>query len=198
MAIVTLADAKTHLNITSTTNDDELTRFIAAAQSVVENEIGSVDPVQYTEVHNGGSPVIVTYHAPVISVDSLSEYAGNTVYALTNQPVGFSTSPWGYTLDDPLSGRITRRGAGSYPMPFLGGENAVTITYTAGRTTVPASVQLATLIIIAQLWQTQRGTASLPTLGGGDMSGTPVSTLIPAMAAELLEGSGMQRVPGIA
>ncbi len=200
--IVSLDDVKTHLNmsLSGTTNDLELARFVDAATGIVEGVIGSVTPTTYTnEPHNGGSTSIITYHQPVISVQSVTEYTGNTVWSLTNQAVGASTDNYGYTLDDPLSGRITRRGSASYPVRFLGSQDDVLVTYTAGRLTVPSTVQLAALIIIDDLWsQTQRGTA--PPIPGGpasDVAQPGTSGGIPSLALELLEGSGMARVPGI-
>lgn len=197
--VVSLQDVKSHLNMSGSENDDELYVYLDAATNIIEGLIGAVVPTQYTEVHDGGRTSIITYHQPVQSVDSITEYIGNTTWTLTEQPVGQSINAFGYTLDDPMSGRITRRGAGSYPQPFVGGAGTVSITYTAGRETVPPAISLAALVIIGNLWQTQRGAAALPSPGSsGDVAVSGMAGALPSLAMDLIEGSGLMRVPGIA
>jgi hypothetical protein len=196
---VTLADMKDHLNIRSSSDDFELLGFLAAGLSVVEGLVGSITPTSYTESHSGGSVSIILYHQPVISIDSVTEWWGNGLFTLSSQPLGGGVSDqYGYTLDDASSGRLTRRMTGGYPFPFIGGTNSITVTYTAGRTSVPASIDLAQKIITASLWTSQRGTAALPPMGG-DMQAVPVGGggQIPSLALQLIEGSGLMRVPGI-
>jgi hypothetical protein len=196
---VTLADMKTHLNMRSTADDAELMGFLAAGLSIVEGLVGSITPTSYTESHSGGLTSIILYHQPVISIQSITEWWGNGLYTLTSQPLGGGTSDaYGYTLDDPSSGRLTRRGAGGYATPFMGGAGSITVTYTAGRVSVPSSVDLALKIIVANLWTTQRSAAALPSMGGGDTFQPPgMSGGLPRLALDLIEGSGMMRVPGI-
>jgi hypothetical protein len=75
--------------------------------------------------------------------------------------------------------------------PFFQWLPQVNITYVAGwGTSVPAAFGSAARIILAHLWESQRGPASLPGLGGGDMATLPgFGFAIPNMAAELLDGA---------
>ena len=194
MAIVTYEDVKAHLNLTDDRNAFELQRFIDAATNVVEQQIGPILPVSYTETQNvGGFSTLVLNHAPVQSVQSVTEYTWGVAQVLTSQPLGFTpTTTLGYMLDS-NSGIMVRRSSG-FQANFYG---PVTVSYTVGRATVPAAVQLATLIIVAHLWQTQRGSSPLPSLGG-DVA-PPVGQVagIPALALDLLKGFDT-RLPTIA
>lgn len=208
MSLVTLADAKAHLNIPSsagTTYDTELQGFIDAAQPVVEQLAGPVVPRVITgETHNGGRDRIVTYNSPIISVQSLTEYVGASAFTLTAQPLGSTTSNYGYEIVDSNGGVIVRRSAAGMPVPFQGDFNSVVISYTAGYSTLPANVRLGALELIRHWWQrsqqaARRGFRSAP--GGNDDVGVMVGNfLVPNFVAELLTStpSSPSRLPGIA
>ena len=81
-------------------------------------------------------------------------------------PLGVSSSVYGYTLDDPVSGKLTRRTSGGFISPFIGGRQSVVIVYVAGQAAVPADIRLAALEDIRGLYQqTQQGGRG--SLGGG-------------------------------
>lgn len=140
--IVTLAELKAHANIPAgnTTSDVELDLLRLAAQEAVEGLVGPVVWRSFTETvrHSGG--VVVLRHAPVAEVTSFTA-AGTAVT--------------GYTLDGP-AGLLTGVTA----------SGDLSITYSAGRSTVPPAIKVATLIIGRHLWDTQRGNApsALPTV----------------------------------
>ncbi|MFD0902336.1 head-tail connector protein [Actinomadura sediminis] len=175
--IVSLSDAKKHLNIpaTSTTDDAELRDFVLAATAVVERYVGAVARREHVETFDGGRPDLVLSHAPVLSVSAVVE-DGETVAAS------------GYALDAP-SGVLRRvlAGAGSC---WRGGVGGVEVTYLAGRTSVPANVSRAALIIVKHMWDTQRGSGgSRPLLGESEaVALNPGGTgyAIPYRALELL------------
>jgi hypothetical protein len=159
-------DVKAHLNITKAINDDELTLMLDSASENVVKLVGSFDAEAVTErvTANGGTVVLARRPASGVS---LADSSGSAV-------VGFTVnSAAGLLYDVP---------------PTC---SPLTATYTAGDGVVPASVTLATVIIAAHLWKTQRGPAS----SSGPLAATPdddLSTVpglgyaIPTLALELL------------
>lgn len=195
--IISLDDAKKQLKITRDDSTEELRTWLGATTDVVEHYVGAVVARTYTEVHNGGGIHLTTYHAPIISVAAITEFIGTTVYALTNQPVGQSVNPYGFTVDNALGGIITRRTSASLPSAFMPGVGNITITYTAGRPSIPYAIQAAARLIVQHLWTTRRGAMPLPGPGGAEVSVVPgIGYAVPTKAVELLER--YQRVPGIA
>lgn len=153
---------KQHLNI-SDASLDEAMLWAEAASEVVQAIVGPVNPVEVTEtVVASRSGVVLLSRSPVISVTSL---------------LGAS-DPVEYTLDSEagiLSGV-------RYWAPM-------TVTYTTGRSNLPAAVLGATLIITEHLWQTQRG--NTPTAGAlpvDPTTGVPIGLgyAIPNRAMDLL------------
>lgn len=161
---VTLTDVRTHLNYPnpgSTSSDDgELQGFLDAATEVIVGEIGDVVGTNYTDTvitwdrgrwvggWANGNAVLTLKHAPVTAVSSVVASALDGSSPTTIQ----STS---YLLDG-SAGTITVIDGSS-----LG--ELLTVQYTAGLSTVPASVRLAALELIAHWWQaSQQGSASAP------------------------------------
>lgn len=173
--LVSLTDIKQYLNILTATNDEELRGFVEAATDMVEDIVGPVIVRTVTETHSRPGRVLVLQQPPVISLVSVS-----SVF----------TGGWGYdigTVDvDPQTG-ILRRLDGlsvgnsrSYPLRVI---------YRAGRPVVPASITLATKVIIDHLWETQRGHTQgiRPSPGTGRSSKkTSIVSSIPPRAQELL------------
>lgn len=142
-AIVSLAEAKAHLNITGTTDDEEIRAIVLAASAWVESRVGPVTRRTVVEtVTPSPTGSLFLSHGPVISVTSI---AGAYGYAITYDPLT--------TYLDGDSGVIHSgfaRAFGSYPL---------VVTYVAGRVEVPAPVRLATLEVVKGLWDSQRGSA---------------------------------------
>lgn len=171
-AIVSLDDVKAHLNITSTTNDEELRFAILAASDWVESKIGPVAKRIYTQtVRCGGSPIALD-HAPVISVTSVTPAGGVALSALS--------------LDADLDAGLIYPAFGySWPTWTYG---TVTVVYVAGRTVVPAAVQWATKEYVAWLWDTQRGAAQAsPAQADLDQFGTGTFATVPRRIEQALE-----------
>ncbi len=143
--LVSLADVKTHLNITATTNDEELRRFIDAATDAAERYTGrSLRGQSVTETLDGnGTPNLLLGSVPVRSVTSVT-IGGSTVAAT------------GYTAS--TSGVLTRLGGSYTPGPWTPGVGNVTVTYLAGEASPPPAAVQAVLELVRHLWQTQRGT----------------------------------------
>lgn len=142
--IVSLAEAKAHLNITSTRNDVELLMYLEAATAVIEAHVGAVVPRTLTETVYGR----LLSHAPALAVTAVDH--GGVAYTGT------------YVLNSP-AGLLDG-------VPY-----GATVTYTVGRTPIPAAIRLAALVVVARMWETQRGSQPLPVSGGGDDQPTYVS-----------------------
>ena len=173
MAIVTPADAKAQLNILSadTSQDTELTAFIAAATEVVEHITGPVEARQVVEVHDGGQGAIVLREPPVLSVTSVTEG-------------GVTVPSTGYVLS---SAGVLYRTPGAWST----GWNAVTVTYQAGRSTVPPSIRQAVLELVAVNFRSQQGGNYSPFDSGadaGDQGGQPrLGFFVPNRVMQLLD-----------
>lgn len=194
--IISLSDVKAQLNIKSSLSDEELRTWLGAATEIVEHFCGSMVVRSYTESHSGGKSSLALYHTPVLAVTAITEYIGTVAYNLTLQPVGQATSAYGYSLDYPEAGIVTRRSTSSWPMPFMPGTGNVTVTYTAGRPIIPYSVQSAARIIVQHLWTTRRGAMPLPAAPAETSVVPGIEYAVPVKAIELMER--YERMPGIA
>lgn len=144
VVLPTLPELKAETNITVGTNDVELTRRLNSAVDVVQGYVGPLESRSVTETHYAPSGrVLILRQSPVISITSVSN-ANGTTYV-----------PADYVLD--TGAGLLRR---AYATGSWGGE--VTVTYLAGRDTLPAALADAILIIAAHLWETQRGASPSP------------------------------------
>lgn len=168
--LVGLDDAKAHLDLKSTTEDAELLEFIEAATSVVEDHVGAVLARTVVERCPEGYQLMLAT-LPVLSVTSVDPF-----YLYGN------SYPLSDIIIDNEAGILYRKTG----FPFFNGPFRV--TYTAGRVAVPPNVRLATLIIIAHLWETQRPRPTrFPTLHNADEIPAPgMSYAVPRRALELL------------
>src|SRR6266581_5360124 len=70
-SLISLADAKAQLNITSTKYDEQLRGFLEATTSMIESYVGPVVRRQYTRRVHGYRPAIPLPHTQVLSVDNI-------------------------------------------------------------------------------------------------------------------------------
>lgn len=184
MGIVTVAEAKVHMNVptTDTSHDTEISGFVDAATPVIEDIVGAVLQATFDELYDGGRPSIVLRHNPVISITSLTEYSGVTPTVLTVAATPDLVVPGSYVLDP--DGILYRAGTGY----FTPGRSNVRVVYVAGRAAVPANIRLATLELVRHLYQsTQQG--GRPSFNGGatdDMPWAPSAFAVPTRVIELL------------
>lgn len=154
LPIVSLADTKAHLNITTSTDDEELRRTIAVASEAAESYCNRVFRRQtVTEYHDGGKQAVLLRQAPVLSITTVVEN-------------GTTLTSTDYTAD--LNAGLVYRGSAAAPWQWYYGIQVVVITYVAGYTDPPQAAQQAVLELTRHLWQTQRGNVALPSLGGAD------------------------------
>jgi hypothetical protein len=175
VALPTLVDLKTYLNITETADDGELTDMLDAAVNVVENIVGPLSGTPVTETHYGvAGPFLVLRRVPAASLTAVSVrlYTGM-------DPVAQDVTAYSVDTDTGVVRLVN-----GYPL-----RGDVTVTYSAGYDTVPAAVSLATLIVAAQLWETQRGAMPLPANATDDQTsfGVGFAPAIPDRAKTLLE-----------
>lgn len=183
--ILSLADAKAHLNITSTTHDEELRGWIETTTKVIERFVGAVVRRTVTEDYDYlpqfGARVLALRTTPAISLTSV-------VAVLTS---GIDVAVADLDLDG-ASGIVRRLDGGRMVGPLR-------ITYTVGLTVVPANITHAARIILQHLWRTQHPPGR-PQLGGDDYAVTePIPGLgyaVPNRALELLEANRL--APGVA
>lgn len=184
--VVSLAAVKQHLNITSTTQDDELRRLVAVAAAVGERVTGRVfgRKTVTAEKHDGGRESIVLREVPVLSVTTVVE-DGDT---LTSSD--YALSPTG-------SGVLTRVSSGvpqTWEQP--GEKQTVSVTYEAGYVEQPANDVLGAMKLIRHLWEDQRGSQTAQFTQGDQFPQAFVpSYSIPRAVRELWEPD---IVPGIA
>lgn len=146
-APVTLAQTKTHLNITAPTYDVELQSFVDRATAAAQTRLGHpIVAATVTEVHDGGTPVLLLRRAP--------QYPG-VVTVTTVTENGATVTSGGYVLN--AAAGLLHRGTSTSPDCWAAGTQNVTVTYTAGYNPVPDDLQLAVLEMVRHLWTTQRG-----------------------------------------
>jgi hypothetical protein len=187
VAVLPLQDAKDALNIpaATTSSDTEIQAYVATIQSCLERYTGG-PLVNRTVVERStmlsGQTVIPVRQRPLVSVTSITGATGGTI-----------DISGGLDLD--TNAGLIRRQLG-YPFfgPFFQWLPQVTVTYVAGwGASVPAAFGTAARIILQNLWETQHGPSSRPSIAGGgpgDMVTLPgFGFAVPNQAAELLDGS---------
>lgn len=154
--IVSLADAKAHLNIASasTTHDEELRGWIEAVTHGVEQYAGICARATIVEDHDvqpSGVRLLALRRTPVISLTSATAIlTGGTSYTVADLDV------------DTRMGIVRRLDGNRLYGPLR-------ITYVAGRSVIPANITAAAKIILQHLWRTQYGASRAGSaIGGGE------------------------------
>lgn len=151
-SLLTLAEAKAQLGMTSTANDVELQAYCDSAAAIVERYVGPIDQRTITETTDRECTALLALGTlPAVSVESVA-----SIYS------------WGPTwtgadlLVDLEHGAVRlANGLHFWSGPF-------TLTYTAGRASIPPALNLAGRMLVQHLWKSQRGGAKRPGLGLGD------------------------------
>lgn len=191
LPVVSYDSVLAHLNIpVASANEEEIRRFIDAAQDLAENYVGAVlGRRNFVEYYDGNTDVIRLRNPRAISVSEVIE-AGVTLdssaYMLdstgqrllrltTSTPTGSTYAAYGY---------------------WATGVNVVKVTYVAGYAITPPAVQQGVLEIVRHLWTTQRGAMNVMSRTGAGDDFYPASTYsLPRRAMELLDPASL---PGIA
>lgn len=153
MALLTLAEAKAQLNITSSGNDVELEAYINGVTTAIEAHVGPVEArgvVEQHETPSAGARVLVLHQTPVLSLTSVMPVlTEGTAYEVASLVL------------DPATGAVRRLDGGRLQGPL-------SVSYQAGRSEVPPTINLAARLMLQHLWRTQRGSARGPVIAGGD------------------------------
>jgi hypothetical protein len=169
-SLLSLADAKAHLNVTDTANDDELREYLEAATEIVESYVGPIVQRSHTARVCGRRLEIPLPHTQVTAVTAITDVmTGTTPVTLSDLTINSA------------AGLLSYKSGALFPY----GE--MDITYTVGRSFVKANWTLAAKIIVKHNWDTQLG--NLPSIQG-DSPGYVVSGagyLVPFRALSLLQ-----------
>lgn len=159
MSVLELADAKRHLNITTSTHDFELQQHIDAAEAAVAEKCGPLTSVAVTERVRGGGTGLVVRETPIVSLTSVTPVNGSA-YTLADLDVDASAGviEWG-------SGQ--RFQVGRYD-----------VVYQAGRASVPDDLLSGIKELVRHTWETQRG----PTARPGSRTSEGASNTLPGAA----------------
>lgn len=186
--LVSLADAKRQLGMSSTTDDEELRSVVEAATAVVERHLDmAVIRRTVVERRNLGNPS-VSRSPGVLQRISLAK---KPVASLTSVVAAVGGNTWNVA-----DMRVTDAGV----VEVLQGAvvwGPVVWTYVAGMQEIPANYTKAGEYIVQHMWDTKRGAKGSARAGGLDTPGqgfTSFGYAIPNRALELLGPS----VSGIA
>lgn len=175
LPLVSLADARAHLDMSSTTSDEELRRFLLSASDLAERWTGRTFRRQsFTETRDGGRAALLLGHLPVISVTSVTES-------------GTARGAGDYTLDGPAG--LLWRGSTTSGALWAPGTQNVEVTYVAGYAEPPPAAYELVLETTRQLWETQRGASADLAGDGYPAAGTTrimtfrIQTLVDALSA---------------
>lgn len=172
--VISLADAKQTLNITTTAHDDELRGFLAAVTAVLEDRTGrQLTMGSVTEQVRTVSGVAVLSEAPVQALTSAVSFDGAVTWNVSTDLQFTSEGVVGTQINVP---------------PLYG---YVVFTYVAGYSTVPGNYLLAARLLLQHLWDTKRGSG-----GGGPafaIEDTPVPGTAFAVPNRVLQLIGVPR-----
>ena len=176
--LLSLQDAKEHLNILTTTYDAELQGFIDAVVPSIERHLGG--PAVIRSIVETVEPVDC-YRALPLTKRPFVSLTGITANGVTVSTSDVYATP----------GRVLRR---RYGLPFVPyWQPPYVVTYKAGLdVAAPADVVLAGKIILGHLWETQRGRSGGRGPSANSEMGSPNSIVpgfsfaIPNRAVQLL------------
>lgn len=168
MSALSLADAKTHLNITGTTYDAELQTFIDAAEGIVSKVCGPLTPTTVSRRITSNGTTLVVPVVPVISLTSITP-----LYTAAVSVAGLYVDNESGVVCS-LDGRTSFFTAGPYD-----------VVYQAGYTAVPPDLLMAVKEETRHLWKTQRGGGGRQ--GSTDPAGQAPGYLVPFPVAELMQ-----------
>lgn len=172
MSVLDLADAKAYLNITSSDFDSELQTFIDAAEAAIAQRVG---PLSTSSVTKRVPGYAWSLHLPIYPAVSLTSVT----------PVGGSALTLADLYLDQDSGAISYNGGSFFSSA------GYDVTYTAGRSPVPADLLMAARELLRHMWTTQRGSRTGPAL---DIPGLAYS--LPNRVLELI--APYELLPGLA
>ena len=143
MSVVTLAQVKTHLNLTVSTHDGELQGLIDAAEAAIGERVGPLVATVETARVRGCHTALMLPAIPAVSLTSVTPVGGGAL-----------------TLDDlhlsGASGVVRWESGGAFSATWYD------VVYTSGRAECPNDLKLAVKELVRHIWMTQRGATVRP------------------------------------
>lgn len=169
-ALISLDDAKGTLNMTGTSQDEELRDKIDVITALIDAQIGAVIPRSVSETVEIWRDFFMV-HQPIVSLTSLTPVRSGGMTLVASDYAVLST------------GKVVRQdGAWMAEAPW----NLYTAVYMAGRSTFSPLVLEAARVMLQHLWEPQRGAGVRPGQGQPDeLTATDEPALTPR-AMELL------------
>jgi hypothetical protein len=159
MSVLTLAEARTHLNLTAGPHDAEVQTFIDAAEAAITQRCGPLASTATTVRLQGGDYALVLPSVPAVSLTSVTPVDGT---ALTLSDLYLDTS----------AGLVTYDSGAAFS------DRLYDVVYNAGRATCPADLLMAVKELVRHMWQTQRG----PTRRPGSQPSESAANTVPGAA----------------
>ncbi len=155
MSFTTLALAKEHLQISHSQQDNVLQTYIDAAEDFLARYLQcDFSSAQWSENLDGGSVFLLPRHKPLTSLVSITDRFTGTVYFSQTSPAVAHAAIEGQTricwVND------NSRPLGRWPQ----GIGRYSVVYTAGLATMPATVQMAVLQLVARAYEQRAGEQS--------------------------------------
>ena len=139
MSVLTVTQAKTHLNLSSAVSDAELQTFIDAAEAAIAEKCGPLAATATTErVKSTGGPMLLLRTTPIISLTSVTPIGGSAYDVTLMEP-------------DLSAGTIEWRSGASFAAGWY------SVVTSAGRASVPADLLLGIKELVRHAWKSQRG-----------------------------------------
>lgn len=170
VSVLTLAEAKTHLNITATTHDAELQDVIDAAEAVISKRVGPLQATVRTARVQGGGTRLVLPEYPVTSLTTVT-------------PADSDALTVGDLSLDSAAGVVTYTSGARF------GARWYDVAYSAGRATCPDDLLMAVKELVRHMWDTQRGPARRPGSTASDVASNTLpgaGYLLPFRVSELI------------
>lgn len=144
MSVLTVTQAKTHLNITGATHDTELQTFIDTAEAIIAKRVGPLESTSKTaRVVPSGCRLIL----PVRPAISLTSVTPESSAALTLSDLYLDTE----------EAVVTYNSGHAFQARYY------TVVYAAGRSTLPADLLGAVKELVRHWWkESQRGGSRRP------------------------------------
>jgi hypothetical protein len=176
--LITLEFASTGLNYSSvgaggqTARDADITAYVQAATPIIEDIVGSCLQVSKTIAFDGGNYAI-NLNDNVTAITSVVE-AGNPLNSATDY------------MFDPIANQLVGGGP-IVGRAFYPGRLCIVVTYTAGFTTIPMNIQMATRELV-RFWvqQGKQGWRPNGQMDADSVAWTPSGFAVPKRVIELL------------
>lgn len=170
-SVLSLDQAKQHLNITSTTNDAEVQVTIDAAEARLSQEVGPLSGVDKSARVSTAGAFLLLPSAPVQSLTSITDVRASEALDLTL-----------LTLDGEAGTVYYTDGNSLFRSP------AYDVAFRAGWSTVPADLMYAIKELVRHLWQTQRGNPMISSLADqAPIGAAPAGFALPNRVMEMIE-----------